>query len=57
MTVQNEPSAKTHGVILTERPPPRRSRCWTRRTDDLALRIAVQPGCAGRYNLSSTTGR
>lgn len=59
MTVQNEPSAKTHGVILTEAAAAKaKSLLDQEGRDDLALRIAVQLGCAGlRYNLSSTTGR
>lgn len=54
MTVQNEPSAKTHGVILTEAAAAKaKSLLDQEGRDDLALRIAVQPGgCAGlRYNL------
>jgi iron-sulfur cluster assembly accessory protein len=56
MTVQNESSAKTqtHGVILTEAAASKaKSLLDQEGRDDLALRIAVQPGgCAGlRYNL------
>lgn len=54
MTVQNEPSAKTHGVILAEAAAAKaKSLLDQEGRDDLALRIAVQPGgCAGlRYNL------
>jgi hypothetical protein len=54
MTVQNETSAKTHGVILTEAAAAKaKSLLDQEGRDDLALRIAVQPGgCAGlRYNL------
>jgi iron-sulfur cluster assembly accessory protein len=54
MTVQNESSAKTHGVILTEAAATKaKSLLDQEGRDDLALRIAVQPGgCAGlRYNL------
>lgn len=60
MTVQNEPSAKTHGVILTEAAAAKaKSLLDQEGQDDLALRIAVQPGgaldCA--ITFSSTTGR
>ena len=62
MTVQNESSAKTHGestatthgVILTGAAAAKaKSLLDQEGRDDLALRIAVQPGgCAGlRYNL------
>jgi iron-sulfur cluster assembly accessory protein len=53
MTVQNESSVKTHGVILTEAAAKAKSLLDQEGRDDLALRIAVQPGgCAGlRYNL------
>ncbi|MFY2858542.1 HesB/IscA family protein [Mycobacterium sp. THU-M104] len=54
MTVQNESDAKTHGVILTEAAAAKaQSLLEQEGRDDLALRIAVQPGgCAGlRYNL------
>lgn len=45
MTVQNEPSAKTHGVILTEAAVAKaKSLLDQEGRDDLALRIAVQPG-------------
>ena len=54
MTVQNESTAKTYGVILTEAAAAKaKSLLDQEGRDDLALRIAVQPGgCAGlRYNL------
>jgi iron-sulfur cluster assembly accessory protein len=55
MTVQNESNATTtHGVILTEAAATKaKSLLDQEGRDDLALRIAVQPGgCAGlRYNL------
>ena len=54
MTVQNESTTKTHGVILTEAAATKaKSLLDQEGRDDLALRIAVQPGgCAGlRYNL------
>ena len=55
MTVQNESTAaKTHGVILTEAAAAKaKSLLDQEGRDDLALRIAVQPGgCAGlRYQL------
>jgi iron-sulfur cluster assembly accessory protein len=54
MTVQNESTAKTHSVILTESAAAKaKSLLDQEGRDDLALRIAVQPGgCAGlRYNL------
>ena len=60
MTVQNESAtesatdAKTHGAILTEAAAVKaKSLLEQEGRDDLALRIAVQPGgCAGlRYNL------
>jgi iron-sulfur cluster assembly accessory protein len=56
MTVQNESTAETqtHGVILTDAAAAKaRSLLDQEGRDDLALRIAVQPGgCAGlRYNL------
>src|SRR3569833_826933 len=55
MTVQNESNATTtHGVILTEAAATKaKSLLDQEGRDDLALRIAVQPGgCAGlRYSL------
>jgi iron-sulfur cluster assembly accessory protein len=56
MTVQNESAtdAKTHGAILTEAAAAKAKALLEQEgRDDLALRIAVQPGgCAGlRYNL------
>lgn len=54
MTVQNETTAKTHGVNLTEAAATKAKALLDQEgRDDLALRIAVQPGgCAGlRYNL------
>src|ERR1700676_3507951 len=54
MTVENESKPKTHGVILTEAAASKaKSLLEQEGRDDLALRIAVQPGgCAGlRYNL------
>src|ERR1044072_9425704 len=54
MTVQDETDTSTHGVILTDAPAPKaRALLDQEGRDDLALRIAVQPGgCAGlRYNL------
>jgi iron-sulfur cluster assembly accessory protein len=54
MTVQNETTAKTHGVILTNAAATKaKSLLDQEGRDDLSLRIAVQPGgCAGlRYNL------
>src|SRR5271156_1716247 len=54
MTVQNESVTKTHGVILSEAAAIKaKSLLDQEGRDDLALRIAVQPGgCAGlRYNL------
>src|ERR1700751_2462468 len=55
MTVQDESAAKTtHGVILTDAAAAKaKSLLDQEGRDDLALRIAVQPGgCAGlRYNL------
>ena len=55
MTVQNESTAQTtHGVILTDAAATKaKSLLDQEGRDDLALRIAVQPGgCAGlRYNL------
>lgn len=54
MTVQNETTTETHGVILTEAASVKaKSLLEQEGRDDLALRIAVQPGgCAGlRYNL------
>ena len=54
MTVQNESITKTHGAILTEAAATKaKSLLDQEGRDDLALRIAVQPGgCAGlRYNL------
>lgn len=60
MTVQNEPSAKTHGVILTEAAAPRRSRCWTRR-DGTIWRCGSRFSRGGALDcaitFSSTTGR
>ena len=54
MTVQNESVTKTPGAILTEAAAIKaKSLLDQEGRDDLALRIAVQPGgCAGlRYNL------
>jgi iron-sulfur cluster assembly accessory protein len=54
MTVENESITKTHGVILTGAAATKaKSLLDQEGRDDLALRIAVQPGgCAGlRYNL------
>jgi iron-sulfur cluster assembly accessory protein len=54
MTVQNESTTQTHGAILTEAAAAKaKSLLDQEGRDDLALRIAVQPGgCAGlRYNL------
>src|ERR1700739_907431 len=54
MTVQNESTTKTHGVVLTEAAAAKaKSLLDQEGRDDLSLRIAVQPGgCAGlRYNL------
>jgi iron-sulfur cluster assembly accessory protein len=54
MTVQDESITKTHGAILTEAAAAKaKSLLEQEGRDDLALRIAVQPGgCAGlRYNL------
>jgi iron-sulfur cluster assembly accessory protein len=54
MTVQNESTTQTHGAILTEAAAAKaKSLLEQEGRDDLALRIAVQPGgCAGlRYNL------
>jgi iron-sulfur cluster assembly accessory protein len=52
--VQNESTTKTHGAILTEAAAIKaKSLLDQEGRDDLALRIAVQPGgCAGlKYNL------
>src|ERR1700744_1114992 len=55
MTVQNESNATTtHGVILTDAAATKAKALLDQEgRDDLALRIAVQPGgCAGlKYNL------
>jgi iron-sulfur cluster assembly accessory protein len=54
MTVQDESTTKTHGVILTDAAAAKAKALLDQEgRDDLALRIAVQPGgCAGlRYNL------
>src|ERR1700756_4098702 len=54
MTVQNESSAKTHSVILTDAAASKaRALLDQEGRDDLALRIAVEPGgCAGlKYHL------
>ena len=54
MTVQDESATTTHGVILTDAAAAKaKSLLDQEGRDDLALRIAVQPGgCAGlRYNL------
>ncbi|BBZ03989.1 hypothetical protein MCHIJ_34260 [Mycolicibacterium chitae] len=54
MTVQDESATTTHGVILTSAAAAKaKSLLDQEGRDDLALRIAVQPGgCAGlRYNL------
>ena len=54
MTVQGETSTETHGVILTDAAAAKaKSLLDQEGRDDLALRIAVQPGgCAGlRYQL------
>jgi iron-sulfur cluster assembly accessory protein len=54
MTVDNESKTETHGVILTDAAAIKaKSLLDQEGRDDLALRIAVQPGgCAGlRYNL------
>jgi iron-sulfur cluster assembly accessory protein len=54
MTVQDESITKTHGVVLTEAAAAKaKSLLDQEGREDLALRIAVQPGgCAGlRYNL------
>jgi len=54
MTVQDESATTTHGVILTDSAATKaKSLLDQEGRDDLALRIAVQPGgCAGlRYNL------
>ncbi len=54
MTVQDESATTTHGAILTAAAAAKaKSLLEQEGRDDLALRIAVQPGgCAGlRYNL------
>ena len=54
MTVQDESATATHGVVLTDAAAAKaKSLLDQEGRDDLALRIAVQPGgCAGlRYNL------
>jgi iron-sulfur cluster assembly accessory protein len=54
MTVEDQSTTATHGVILTETAAAKaKSLLDQEGRDDLALRIAVQPGgCAGlRYNL------
>ena len=54
MTVQDESATTTHGVILSDAAAAKaKSLLDQEGRDDLALRIAVQPGgCAGlRYNL------
>jgi iron-sulfur cluster assembly accessory protein len=54
MTVQDESTTKTHGMILTDAAAAKAKALLDQEgRDDLALRIAVQPGgCAGlRYNL------
>lgn len=54
MTVQNESDTATHGVNLTDAAAAKAKALLDQEgRDDLALRIAVQPGgCAGlRYNL------
>ena len=54
MTVQDETATTTHGVTLTDAAAAKaKSLLDQEGRDDLALRIAVQPGgCAGlRYNL------
>ncbi len=54
MTVQDESATTTHGVVLTDAAATKaKSLLDQEGRDDLALRVAVQPGgCAGlRYNL------
>src|SRR5689334_13703821 len=54
MTVQDESATTTHGAILTDAAAAKaKAQLDQEGRDDLALRIAVQPGgCAGlRYNL------
>ena len=54
MTVQDETATTTHGVTLTDAAATKaKSLLDQEGRDDLALRVAVQPGgCAGlRYNL------
>jgi iron-sulfur cluster assembly accessory protein len=54
MTVQDETATSTHGVLLTDAAAAKAKALLEQEgRDDLALRIAVQPGgCAGlRYNL------
>jgi iron-sulfur cluster assembly accessory protein len=54
MTVQDESAVQTHGVILSDAASAKAKALLDQEgRDDLALRIAVQPGgCAGlRYNL------
>ncbi|MFF3224512.1 HesB/IscA family protein [Nocardia suismassiliense] len=54
MTVQNETTTETHGAVLTDAAASKAKALLDQEgRDDLALRIAVQPGgCAGlRYQL------
>ncbi|MEV6558441.1 iron-sulfur cluster assembly accessory protein [Nocardia sp. NPDC051756] len=54
MTVQNETATETHGAVLTDAAASKAKALLDQEgRDDLALRIAVQPGgCAGlRYQL------
>ncbi len=54
LTVQDETATSTHGVLLTDAAAAKAKALLDQEgRDDLALRIAVQPGgCAGlRYNL------
>ena len=54
MTVQDETATSTHGVLLSDAAAAKAKALLDQEgRDDLALRIAVQPGgCAGlRYNL------
>ncbi|MBY0441339.1 MAG: iron-sulfur cluster assembly accessory protein [Mycobacteriaceae bacterium] len=54
MTVHDEPTTQTHGAILTDAAAAKAKALLDQEgRDDLALRIAVQPGgCAGlKYNL------
>lgn len=60
MTVQDESTATTHGVILTDAAATKaKSLLDQEGRDDLSLRIAVQPGDAPACatTCSSTTGR